>query len=322
MLQHYKTCNVPGIGRWEMEYVPARENIAEGLIYPPQQHIIFNYDPGVNGADFISYVAEQQNILSVIAGLQVEKNVAGMNRVLDQGQMVIIPLLGQLTKNVMGEIEFTPNTPVNEGWDAVQAPVIIHQPAAQTPADEHAKSAEHTTQENPTGDVLLPVVSSSERSYRWLVWTAVIIGLFATGGWAWFHFTSIRPHFNNNFFTNENKMQPNEKVVPPIADSTEDTTSATGEPDTTSTTVVTDTTSAVKNDSIRYKIIFGAYNNKAKAIDTYNQMIGWGWKIFLLLDKDSVHAYIGVNVTSLPQDTALELEKVKKTYGGYPHIMH
>lgn len=308
-LQRHGHCFLPGIGLLYIVHKPAQQDFQENKLYSPLQQIALDTQQK-NGEKFFSI--EQQLMLS--NGLSEEEAKKRWEELRDQireklstGSSVALEKLGYLNLDEERRIQFVQDNDPLIFYEPVSiAP--LKKPVLETKAgspDIEEKASQEIAQQAEVVSPPLPVSEKSNAGGKLKIgpswWIAVSIVALLIVGWFIYKGTIQRKG---------EKLALKQKL------------------DSSAVTAVTPTIDSLKqvsdsidkaNDSISYLIVIAVYKNKDKAEHQYKRMKGWGHPV-VLKRKDSNTYEMALSFSSLPFDTATNLERMKRTYGSKAFI--
>jgi hypothetical protein len=213
LLYHNECVIVPGLGGFIKASDPAKIIHATHQFFPPSAHIAFN--AGLTGNDGIlaNHIALTEKINYTEALFEIRQWVATTTDLLNKGEKLVLPGIGDLFRNVSGNLEFTPDRRTNFNADSFGLPVFF----AKAVVSGHYDSPE----------IVFTKQVVKESHFRKLVpetlkWAAVIAPFIAFALWG-----TLNGNIADNYIHNYTGMfswvrsTPGKTVViPPATDKT------------------------------------------------------------------------------------------------------
>jgi hypothetical protein len=340
VLFRQQVCIVPGIGTFTLQFLPARYNPADRSLEPPGQQVHFDENWTDDGS-CLEWISLKENLVPAVAQLKLDKYIAEMKEALATRQPLTLPGIGFLQIDALGHIDFYPenlpgkpdtlhlrplhhmDVPSPASQEATPAPQPAYTPppantppAAYTPLPEAAQqlydslAANHEPVEAaPTREAAEPApyppapweLEEQQSRFKWW-WVAVPIAaaLLATAIW-WFK--------NNQSAGGGNTTLDTLTVSPTELDTMNMVQEMT--PADTATTIPVS-----ENDTIQYKVVFGAYNSYAAAERRVKQLEKCcGVKAGYYSTQDSSVYRLTITFKTPIKDTAEKIKFVRVNYG-------
>ncbi len=122
-----KKCSLPGIGKFSITTTPAEADIANKLISPRSDEIIFTDKPEKISEELVKYVSHKKNIDQTEAREKIKGWCRDAKDKLNAGEKIIFETIGALQKNA-GNIVLQTEKQFNF-FEAVVAERVIHKNA-------------------------------------------------------------------------------------------------------------------------------------------------------------------------------------------------
>ncbi|HEX8331615.1 MAG TPA: hypothetical protein VF622_03285 [Segetibacter sp.] len=170
----YDYVDIPGVGHFTLERLPAKVDVENNLIYAPGSTIKYKHEPEVADKGFYSFIAKELNIDVVDAIRQFQDFSHQLKNSLASRKTLELPSFGTL-KMGRNEIEFQPDTFVRDYYPPVSIDkgslssvndVLVH--------DEEKDLENEAHEEKPA------------RSLWWLY--ALILGLIGVGAIVYYYY--------------------------------------------------------------------------------------------------------------------------------------
>ncbi|MFM8241892.1 MAG: hypothetical protein ACKN86_03730, partial [Crocinitomicaceae bacterium] len=113
LLMKHNCVVVPGFGGFIGKKIPAKLDIASGILIPPSKQFIFNINLIENDGLVLHYLASKSAVDYFSAEKFVGQKIEEWKNDLQHGRSVTIPELGIIQKNVNGTMEFTQDADSN-----------------------------------------------------------------------------------------------------------------------------------------------------------------------------------------------------------------
>jgi hypothetical protein len=197
----YKQLNVPGIGTFHMERMPASFDVASKLINPPSYSITLHHSNATPSQKIFGWLSEallvpEQDAISRFNDFAFEIR----NRIM-AGEKLEWDGIGTLTKGMAGEIRFEPAVKGVTTGPPLPANRVIRENAEHTVrVGEDQKTSTEMLERLAVGD--------KHRSYWWAA--ALVLGLLAFVFIAWYFSTN---GFNPPAAGNRQKMVPKNETA-------------------------------------------------------------------------------------------------------------
>lgn len=288
MLFRQGICSVPGVGTFTLQHQPAQYNTYSQSLTGPSQTVVF--DPyGKDDGSFLEWISLKENLVPAVAQRKLDKYLEELQTRLQSGTLHI-PGAGELAKDAHGYI-FKPDQPPVAGDAVTIRPVErATAPVAPTPAPVPHVDAEPMMSEEAIEDVF---ESAEAAAFRWWwVVAPIVAGLAGIGIW-WFVTrtpvnTAPLPPQNNTQAQVDTMLQ-------------------------TDTTAGSDIVPA-SSDTLQYYVVIDRYKDSTAAQRMYNRQKSWGRNV-TIYKRDTSGYRLAIPVKSLPQDTGIWLDSLRKTFG-------
>lgn len=170
---------VPGFGGFVGNYKSSEIEFATHTIYPPSKTISFNRLLKTNDGTLVNYICTQHGLSYESANRLVENWVALSNNMLKQGEVIYLQKIGNLSNDIEGNIQFTPDTTVNYLKSSFGLQPIIAAPVIRGREIEYDTSTK----------TLVPTVKITQPS-KWRLAALVVLlvgiaGLVTSMGLGW-----------------------------------------------------------------------------------------------------------------------------------------
>lgn len=307
LLFQQKVCELPGIGRFRLQYFPALSEQDHSLIYPPRVEIRFEELTEEPPLYLIRYLAQRENISEPQANAAFEKCILRLKLRLAEGEQLEIPAVGTLQRDSEGKTIFKAQTDRFRIWEPVQAVLLASEKAGipENPAPETLLQPE-----SPWRAALQRTENTRSRKRWWILAMlvlAVLIGMVLglkecalSQGSSPVQHQAVLPA----------EMSPKPAPV---------TDSVIKQPAAVDTLKPSAETRA---DSIHYNIVFASFSDPAKAEKKYLKIKHWGHPIVLLRAPEEGVYRLAIPFYSPGSDTLENLKYVKKTYGNSAYLFH
>ncbi len=163
-------CNLPGIGNFKIDITPARLNVADKKMFPPEAEIIFTEGEVHLRKNLVKYIANQQNVDEQQAADNITTWCQSVGASLDAGKEIIFESIGSLQKGADGDIFFSTKNE-NRLYEAVPAERVVHQ------NEEHAVLVGDTETTSAAMNEYYKAETISERKISWKICAIVLFGL-------------------------------------------------------------------------------------------------------------------------------------------------
>lgn len=120
-----KECNLPGLGNFKINMVPAHLDVANKKMFPPSTEIIFSEGDVHLRKDLVKYISTQQNVDEHQAAENITRWCHNVSESLDAGEKIIFESIGNLQKNATRNI-FLSTKNKNRLYEAVTANRVVH----------------------------------------------------------------------------------------------------------------------------------------------------------------------------------------------------
>ena len=183
-----KECNLPGIGNFKINTVPAHLDIANKKMFPPASEIIFSESDVHLRNDLVKYVSSKQHIDVHLAAENITRWCQYVSERLDAGEKIIFESIGSLQKNATGNIFFS-SKDKSRLYEPVSANRVVHKD------EDHAVLVGDRQTTSAAMNEYYKAESVFERKISWKIWAAVLFGL---------SILSLVMHFSFHGFTTAN----------------------------------------------------------------------------------------------------------------------
>lgn len=121
-------CNLPGLGSFSINTLPASLDVANKVMIPHTEEIIFSERSDSLNDQFVNYIAYKKNIEKEDAAIRLREYCSKAKEDLMNGKEIHFDSIGSLYANSAGAISFQP-LPFNKMLQAVPAVRVIHKNA-------------------------------------------------------------------------------------------------------------------------------------------------------------------------------------------------
>lgn len=180
-----KECNLPGIGDFKINITPARLDVANKKMFPPEAEIVFTEGDVHLRKNLVKYIANQQNVDEQQAAENITRWCHNVSESLDAGEKIIFESIGSLQKNAAGNI-FLHSKNQNSFYEAVTAHRVIHKD------EDHAVLVGDRETTSAAMSEYYKAETVFERKISWKTWAMVLFGL---------SLLSLIMHFSYHGFT-------------------------------------------------------------------------------------------------------------------------
>ncbi len=163
-----RECNLPGIGNFKMNIVPASLDVASKKMFPPATEIVFYEGEAHLQGDLVNYVSIQQNVNEQQAAENVTRWCHNVSESLDAGEKIVFESIGNLQKNAAGNIFLLAKEELRL-YDAVIAERVVHK------NEEHAVLVGDTQTTSAAMSEYYKTETVFERKISWKTW-AIVLG--------------------------------------------------------------------------------------------------------------------------------------------------
>ncbi|MFM7757737.1 MAG: hypothetical protein ACKO6J_02290 [Crocinitomicaceae bacterium] len=143
LLMKHNCVVVPGFGGFIGKKIPAKLDIASGILIPPSKQFLFNINLIENDGLVLHYLAAKSAVDYFSAEKFVGQKIEEWKNDLQHGRSVIIPELGIIQKNVNGTMEFTQDADSNLLLQSFGLKELLFVPLEQGVEDEIIDSVDH-----------------------------------------------------------------------------------------------------------------------------------------------------------------------------------
>ena len=106
-----KECSLPGIGKFRLITVPAEQDMANKVMYPPAGKIIFNRKADKLSEDLVTYFCYKENVTQEVATERIKNWCHHATERLNAGEIIIFEAIGNLKADISGNISFQTQKP-------------------------------------------------------------------------------------------------------------------------------------------------------------------------------------------------------------------
>ncbi|MBM3430707.1 MAG: SPOR domain-containing protein [Bacteroidetes bacterium] len=143
LLMKHNCVVVPGFGGFIGKKIPAKLDIASGILIPPSKQFLFNINLIENDGLVLHYLAAKSAVDYLSAEKFVDQKIEEWKNDLQHGRSVTIPELGIIQKNVNGTMEFTQDAESNLLLQSFGLKELLFVPLEQGVEDEIINSEDH-----------------------------------------------------------------------------------------------------------------------------------------------------------------------------------
>lgn len=197
----HKQLNIPGIGIFQIERIPADIDFISKIVNPPAYSIALHHSNASPSQKIFSWLSDVQNISERDALSRFNDFAFELRNKIMSGEKLQWEGIGTLSKGLAGEIRFEAAMKGMTMGTPVSANKVIRENAAHTVrvGENHKTSIEMKEYLNP---------ADGKRSYWWAA--ALIIGLLAFVFIAWFFSTK---GLNTASAGNQQKLEPKNETT-------------------------------------------------------------------------------------------------------------
>ncbi len=123
-----KECSLPGIGKFRIITTPPELDIANKIMSPPTDEILFSVRPDKVPEELIKYISHKKNITQTEALETIKNWCRETKEKMNAGEKIIFEFIGILQKNASGNIFLQTQKPYNF-FEPVIAERVIHKSA-------------------------------------------------------------------------------------------------------------------------------------------------------------------------------------------------
>ncbi|MDQ2719557.1 MAG: hypothetical protein M3Z26_07340 [Bacteroidota bacterium] len=123
-----RECSLPEIGKFRINTKSSEPDIANHLIYPPTDEIIFSDKPEKISENLVKYISDKKNINQAEALEKIKHWCSDAKERLNEGEKIIFTSIGHLEKNASG-IMFIETKKQLIFFEPVTAEIVIHKNA-------------------------------------------------------------------------------------------------------------------------------------------------------------------------------------------------
>ncbi len=174
-LYHYLILNkiaaIPGVGNFAITSKPA--HIDSGIIYPPQQQLLFQQGTALTDKKFYTFLAEQIKISEVDAVRKFQDFAYQLRKDIQSNSQVELSGLGIFKKEATGELAFESTLSLHQFFPTIKLNELAES-VLPTP-HSNQEIEEHGIEVYPEDEVV--------KKDRWWIWALIltIIALAAIG---------------------------------------------------------------------------------------------------------------------------------------------
>ncbi len=165
-----RECNLPGIGNFKMNIVPASLDVANKKMFPPATEIHFHQGDVHLQRDLVNYVSLQQSLSEEQAAENITRWCRNVSESLEAGERIVFESIGNLQKNADGNIVLQTKNELRL-YDAVTAERVIHKD------DGHAVLVGDTETTSAAMSEYYKTETVFERKISWKTWAIVLFSL-------------------------------------------------------------------------------------------------------------------------------------------------
>ncbi|UYW01092.1 SPOR domain-containing protein [Flavobacterium agricola] len=118
LLYRYQCVTIPGFGAFLTEYKSAEIDAVKNIMLPPKKTVSFNRHLQNNDGLLANHVAIEENVSYADAVANIKQTVATWHHILDLDETLTLDLVGELSKNKEGNLEFVAFNTVNYNTDS------------------------------------------------------------------------------------------------------------------------------------------------------------------------------------------------------------
>lgn len=300
MLYRQQVCSLPRIGTFTLQPIPARYNVVDKTIYPPGRMIIFD-EQWTDDGSCQAWLSLKENLVPTVAMRKLEKYIEELKAALQTGEPLKLPGIGHLQADPMGHINFSQET-LPGSLDILQLAPVIRPDASPRITVGTTEMIGQQVVEHLTAMPERPNNAFTSRFKWW--WAAAPAAAVLAGLLIWFVSSGSEP--------SENK---NNLAAQPAAVDTMTLHEAVTQTDSNNITPA-----ATTADTLQYYVVFASYTDRAKAERQYRKLKGWGHNVAMYSTKDSSTFKLAIPFHSLAADTAANVDKIRKNYGGKVYL--
>lgn len=282
-LLKYKILSLQGIGVFTLEGAVPDSADPNRPIVMPEGAITFTHDPKVQEDPvLVEYIIEQTGKIPPLASADLDSYLMLARQFLNIGNPLIIPGIGTIEKNNVGNLIFKGGTHMAERMEANKGKI----------EDEGAEEFE----ENLFNDYQRETKSNAGKTVLIAI-GILIIGLIAWAVWKY-------------AFNSENEPDNLTQATYPL----ESTDTVPGLAEDTAVVPLTDSNimnTPISSDGSTFKLIVNQYNNLAAAQTRYNNLRSWGRNV-VLYTNDSITFKVALPFTRPLSDTTKVLDSVQR----------
>lgn len=282
-LLKYKILSLQGIGVFTLEGAVPDSADPNRPIVMPEGAITFTHDPKVQEDPvLVEYIIEQTGKIPPLASADLDSYLMLARQFLNIGNPLIIPGIGTIEKNNVGNLIFKGGTHMAERMEANKGKI----------EDEGAEEFE----ENLFNDYQRETKSNAGKTVLIAI-GILIIGLIAWAVWKY-------------AFNSENEPDNLTQATYPL----ESTDTVPGLAEDIAVVPLTDSNTMntpISSDGSTFKLIVNQYNNFAAAQTRYNNLRSWGRNV-VLYTNDSITFKVALPFTRPLSDTTKVLDSVQR----------
>lgn len=145
LLQH-KSLSIPGLGTIYVERIPAQSDFVNKQLLEPSYHYRFDKYVDVPSKEFFRYLSVKQNSTDSEAATYYQKWAMSLKNSITISRPAVLEGVGELKKNISGEILFEPYSKIKTFDTPVHAERVIRSNARHTMlvGDRETTTAEMT----------------------------------------------------------------------------------------------------------------------------------------------------------------------------------
>lgn len=161
LLYEYNSVIIPGVGGFVAKYKEAAIDQLQGTVSPPSKELNFNTNLVLNDGILVNHVKNKHQLAYEEARGVVDGFVEQLKEALENGQKVVIPLVGELYQDYRKNIQFRPESQ-NYNTDTYGLPNVQFYPIIREKADLEEPAKEEVA------IAPAPLVTKSSRTDDWL----------------------------------------------------------------------------------------------------------------------------------------------------------
>ncbi len=128
---------IPGLGAFQGNYKAASTDGIQGKIAPPALDITFDSNIVINDGVFVDFLKKKYQTSTQMAQKAIDAFTDNANSTFEKHELVIIPEVGRLYRDVTNKIQFLPDT-TNFNIDTFGLPIAQFYPVSRTTTEKTA----------------------------------------------------------------------------------------------------------------------------------------------------------------------------------------